>query len=211
MNPRLDRENFERVSRPLEGLAAKAPSSMSQEEAMKRLVEAQQYLRYSVSPPVAVAFVKASLGSREALLSEVSRQYLRMLVKTALPVLRRKALPPKPSGREYHLTAHEERRLVRAYRELTRFFAARTEPEISLAELNAKLEEIYPKSQFNDKTLNDAQRFDVLRSQEPGRRAMAVLSTLYPIGEKAVQRRCYEAEKAWLTRRLPTRPKIQPS
>src|SRR5438093_36444 len=109
---RLQREWFERVARPLEHVAAAAPEEIPSEGAGQRLLKAERFLKYRIADPLAVAIVKATLGSREELLARQTREYLTKLVKAALEELRSIALPPKPSGREYNLTAQEERRLV---------------------------------------------------------------------------------------------------
>jgi hypothetical protein len=189
---RRQREWFERASRPLEKLATGSPNR-DQGNLSVHLLEAARFLRYEIEPEIAVAIVKVLFGSREPLFALPTRRYLRLLSTMALRAVRAKALPPKPSGREYQLTAYEERRLVRAYRELTRFFRQRDSSKISLADLNEKLESIYP---AQDKRVTNQHWPDVLRPRTPRRQAMAVIGQFYPLGVKAIERLCYAADRA---------------
>jgi hypothetical protein len=189
---RRKREWFERASRPLERIATDSPNPAKGNLAF-HLLEAARFLRYEIEPEFAVAIVKALFGSREPLFPLPTRRYLRLLSTMALSAVRAKALPPKPSGREYQLTAHEERQLVRAYRDLSRFFRQRDGSKVSLADLNEKLASIYP---AQDKRVIKQHWPDVIRPRTPRRQAMAVVGQFYPLGVKAIERLCYAADRA---------------
>ena len=192
---RRNLEWFERLARVLASLRSQGPTDFSGPDALARLVQAGHRLRYTVAPEVAVAYLKVLLGSREQLIAEDDRLYLRRLAAAALPEIRKRALPPKPSGTQYVLTIHEERRLTRAYRGLVRFFGARKQPDPTLQELNEQLAEFYPPWSYEDAKLADGQLMEVLSHRSPRRRAMAVLVFLHPLGKKAIEQRCYAIDK----------------
>jgi hypothetical protein len=192
---RRDLEWFERSARVLASLRSQGPASFSGRDALASLVQAGYRLRYTVAPDVAVAYLKALLGSRERLVSKDDRLYLRRLAAAALPEIRKRALPPKPSGTQYVLTIHEERRLTRAYRGLVKFFEARRERHPTLQEVNRQLAEFYPPWSREDAKLADEQLMGLLRHRSPRRRAMAALVFLHPLGKKAIEQRCYAIDK----------------
>jgi hypothetical protein len=192
---RRDLEWFERLARVLASLRSQGPAGVDGRGALARLVEAGRFLRYTVAPEEAMAYLKALLGSREKLVNGDDRLYLRRLIAAALPEIRKKALPPKPSGTQYVLTIHEERRLTRAYRGLVKFFGARKQLDPTLEELNKQVAEFYPPWNYEDAKLADAQLKEVLNHRSPRRRAMAALVFLHPLGKKAIERRCYAIDK----------------
>jgi len=192
---RRNLEWFERLARVLASLRSQGPASFSGPDALARLVEAGHFLRYTVAPEEAMAYLKALVGSRERLVSEDDRMYLRRLAAAALPEIRKRALPQKPSGTQYVLTIHEERRLTRAYRGLVRFFGARKQLDPTLQEVNRQLAEFYPPWSFEDAKLTDEKLMGVLSHRSPRRQAMATLVFLHPLGKKAIERRCYAIDK----------------
>jgi hypothetical protein len=192
---RRNLESFERLARVLASVRSQGPASFSGPDALGRLVEAGHFLRYTVSPDEAMAYLKALLGSRERLVSEDDRVYLRRLAAAALPEIRKRALPPKPSGTQYVLTIYEERRLTRAYRGFVKFFEARRQLHPTLQEVNRQLAEFYPSWSYEDAKLADEQLIEVLRHRSPRRRAMAALVFLHPLGKKAIEQRCYAIDK----------------
>ncbi len=146
-------EWFERLARLLASFRSQGPASFRGPYALARLVEAGHFLRYTVAPDEAMAYLKALLGSRERLVAEDDRLCLRRLAAAALPEIRKRALPQKPSGTQYVLTIYEERRLTRAYRGLVRFFGARKQPDPTLQEVNTQLAEFYPSRSYEDAKL----------------------------------------------------------
>jgi hypothetical protein len=223
ISARLQREWFEQVARPIGDLAAE-PSSSLTANPREDLLAATRYLRYDIDPLTAVALVKANLGKSDRLLSEATRQYLKALVVAAEDLVRARARPSDPPGCKHQLTAYEERRLVREWRALTRFFercaqekARRRRPPqcrgVTLAEVNAELAMLYPGNHFSRVEIREDEWLEILKTRSPRRRAMQVLwrissdvGVVYPVGIKAIEALCYRRRKSDVNVEPPINP-----
>ncbi len=160
-----------------------------------RLLDVAGRLRYRIPTPIAIALARVMLASTAELLPRETRENLRQLGRLSLRVLSRTATPPTRGGREYHLNTVEERRLERAYLGLSRYFESRGREPVTLGDLSEVVNRFYPSWGFPTPTLTDPLLAEVLTNRSPRRRAMAVLAAILPLGDKAIQQRCYAIDK----------------
>lgn len=200
---RREREWFELVARQLESIAAEAGGQRRGRQQLQeigslipRMLQAAGYLRYKLVPLVAIAFTRVALGSKDKGLSPGVRRYLRTLVEDGLIEIHAQAIAPKPSGPDRRLSLYEERRLTRAYFGLVRFFQRRKRPRPRLSDVNAQIEAFYPDASYPGRKLTANNLVEILRRRSARQRAMTALAILLPLGQKAIQQRCYAAERS---------------